>query len=76
MQTGDFVTSQMLLRQLNKPVDKLDMRDCKRIGNIMKRMKWEKGRRRQINHTNPVDGYIKPEPEVLTKEQGEEILDA
>jgi hypothetical protein len=45
------------------------MRDCKRIGNIMKRMKWEKGRRRQIHHTNPVDGYIKPEAEVLTDEQ-------
>ena len=73
---GEFVTSQQLLKHLNKPVDKLDMRDCKRIGNIMKRMKWEKGRRRQINHTNPVDGYIKPEPETLTSEQAEEILDA
>jgi predicted P-loop ATPase len=73
---GEFVTSQQLLKHLNKPVDKLDMRDCKRIGNIMKRMKWEKARRRQIYHANPVDGYIKPEPETLTSEQAEEILDA
>lgn len=72
---GDFVTSQMLLKRLNKPVDKMDMRDCKRIGNIMKRMKWQKGRRRQTCHSNPVDGYIKPEPEVLTDEQAEAILD-
>jgi putative DNA primase/helicase len=71
---GEFVTSQQLLKNLNKPVDKLDMRDCRRIGNIMKRMKWEKGRRRQIYHANPVDGYIKPEPEVLTDEQAEAIL--
>lgn len=73
-EAGKFVTSQMLLKHLNKPVDKLDMRDCKRIGNIMKRMKWEKARRRQINHDNPVDGYIKPEAEVLTDEQAEAIL--
>lgn len=66
---GDFVTSQQLLKHLNKPADRLDMKDCKRIGNIMKRMKWEKGRRRQIGHTNPVDGYIKPEPEILTEEE-------
>ena len=73
---GDFVTSQQLLRHLNKPVDKLDMRDCKRIGNIMKRLRWEKGRRRQAGHSNPVDGYIKPAQEVLTKEQAEAILDS
>ena len=71
---GDFVTSQMLLKRLNKPVDKLDMRDCKRIGNIMKRMKWQKGRRRQAYQAHPVDGYIKPEPEMLTDEQAEAIL--
>lgn len=73
---GDFVTSQQLLRHLNKPVDKLDMRDCKRIGNIMKRLNWGKGRRRQDGHSNPVDGYIMPEPEVLTDEQAVAILDA
>lgn len=73
---GDFVTSQQLLRHLNKPVDKLDMRDCKRIGNIMKRLNWGKGRRRQSGHLNPVDGYIMPEPEVLTNAQAEAILDA
>ena len=72
---GDFVTSQMLLKHLGKPIDKLDMRDCKRIGNIMKRLKWQKGRRRQMYHANAVDGYIKPEPEVLTDEQAEAILD-
>jgi putative DNA primase/helicase len=66
---GDFVTSQQLLKHLNKPVDKLDMRDCKRIGNIMKRMKWEKGRRRQVLQANPVDGYIKPEPETMTEDE-------
>lgn len=66
---GDFVTSQQLLKHLNVPVDKLDMRDCKRIGNIMKRMRWEKGRRRQIGHAHPVDGYIKPEPEPVSDEE-------
>jgi predicted P-loop ATPase len=71
---GDFVTSQQLLKHLNKPAERLDMRDCKRIGNIMKRMKWEKGRRRQPFHTNAVDGYIKPEPEVLTEEERESYL--
>ena len=74
-EAGKFVTSQMLLKHLNKPVDKLDMRDCKRIGNIMKRLKWKKARRRQINHDNPVDGYIKPEAEVLTDEEAEAILE-
>jgi putative DNA primase/helicase len=72
---GDFVTSQMLLTHLNKPVDKLDMRDCKRIGNIMKRMKWEKARKRQADRIHPVDGYIKPELEILTDEQSIAILD-
>lgn len=66
---GEFVTTHQLLKHLGKAVDKLDMRDCKRIANIMKRMKWEKGRRRTINHANAVDGYIKPEPELLTEDE-------
>jgi len=73
---GYFVTSQQLLRHLNKPIDKLDMRDCKRIGNIMKRLRWEKGRRRQAGHSNPVDGYIKPEIEPVTDAEANAILDS
>lgn len=71
---GDFVTSQQLLKHLGKPADKQDMRDWKRIGNIMKRMKWEKGRRRQPNNNHAVDGYIKPNTEVLTDEEASAIL--
>jgi predicted P-loop ATPase len=66
---GEFVTTHQLLKHLGKQTDKLDMRDCKRIGNIMKRMKWEKARRRTINHLNPVDGYVKPAPEVMSEDE-------
>jgi hypothetical protein len=70
--TDDFVTGQQLLRHLNQPVDKLNMRNYQRIGRIMKRLQWEKGRRRQVGSSNPVDGYIKPAIEAST--EGKEAI--
>ena len=56
----DFVSSHKLLKHLGRPTDRLEMRDFKRIGNVMKRLGWEKARRRQAGHSNPVDGYTRP----------------
>jgi hypothetical protein len=66
---GDFVTGHQLLKQLNKPMDKLDMRDFKRIGNIMKRLQWIKARRRQTGFLHAVDGYSRPKQTPLTEEE-------
>jgi hypothetical protein len=68
-QVGDFVTGGQLLMRLSEPIDEPEMRHYRRIGKIMKRLGWEKGRRRQPDFPNPVDGYIKPETEAITKKE-------
>jgi hypothetical protein len=68
-QVGDFVTGGQLLMRLSEPIDEPEMRHYRRIGKIMKRLGWEKGRRRQPGFPNAVDGYIKPEAEAITKKE-------
>lgn len=70
----EFVSSHQLLKQLNKPVEKLSQHDFKRLANVMKGLNWEKARRRLPSYSNPVDGYFKKAELPMTQEEIDEIF--
>lgn len=56
----EFYPSIALLKHLGRQTDKITVNDSKRLANAMKRLGWQKVRRRMTGHTNPVDGYWLP----------------